>query len=104
MTIIGPNKAAKMANNMLIVSLASLLGIAVVSIFIYNQTVNLTHELKTKEKDHQAMLTENAELKNNRYNMTDSKNLAFAAKSGGLVKAQDIEYVEGDEVASLASR
>ncbi len=104
MTIIGPNKAAKVANNMLVVSLTSLLAIAVISIFVYNQTVNLTHELKTKEKDHQVLLTENAELKNSRYNMTDAKNLVSVAKYGGLVKAQDIEYIERDEISPLASR
>lgn len=104
MTIIGPNKAAKVANHMLILSLASLLVIAVVSIFVYNQTVNLTHEVKTKERDHQALLTENAELKNSRYNMTDIKNLTVAARTAGLVKPIDIEYIERNEIPSLASR
>ena len=104
MTIIGPDKAAKVANKMLIVSLASLVAIAVGSIFVYNQTVNLSHELKDKEKEHQSLLTMNAELKNKRYNMTDVKNLAVIAKESGLVKVPNVEYIELDQNPPLASR
>ncbi len=78
--------------------------VAAWSIFVYNQTVNLSHEFSAKEREYKTSLTQNAELKNEKYSLTDAKNLRVAADAGGLVKVSNPEYFESVAAPELAAR
>lgn len=105
MTIIEPNKnrLAKKINLLFITSLLVLLFVAVWSIFVYNQTVNLGYKLNISEREYKAQFTRNAELKNDLYKIIDAKNLHNVAKSSGLVKVVSPEYLEASPKPLLAS-
>lgn len=104
MTIIEPNKNKRRVNRFLLLSTLSLFSVALLSIFIYNQTVNLSHGLAQSERDYKAALTRNAELKDVRYTMTDVKNLRHTAELIGFVKIKNPEYFEVGASPVLAQR
>jgi hypothetical protein len=104
MTIIEPNKNRKSTNILFWGSIALLIGVALWTISVYNQTVNLSHEIKSAEAKAGALEAGNAELKNKRYGLMDARELHAIAASYGLIKITHPEYLELPPVAALANR
>lgn len=104
MTIIEPNKNRRRVDILFWGSIALLLGVALWSISVYNQTVNLSHELRLSEDRERTLEAENAELKNERYSLINSKQLHAIASAHGLVKATRPEYLEIAPGNALANR
>jgi len=104
MTIIQPNKTNRLTNVVFTMSLLALLGVASWSIVLYNRTVNMTHDISGKDREYQALLAKNAELKNALYAITDAKNLRHVAEASGLVPVAHPEYIEEDRAPALAAR
>ena len=104
MTIIEPNKNKKRVNIFFWVSIGLLLSVALLSISVYNQTVNQNHKIASLEEKIMSFETENAELKNDRYSLMDVKNLHQAASAAGLVKLVHPEYLEVSPSPFLANR
>lgn len=74
--------------------------IAVWGVFLYNQLVNLRHEVKKQEADISRAEVTNAELKNNLYSIIDAKNLKSSANSQSLILDKNPEYVKKPLVAN----
>ncbi len=92
MTIIQPNK-----NNHKTIFAVSILMIisitaAVWGIFLYNQLVDLRHEVKRQEENLRRAEVTNAELKNNLYSILDAKNLEPLINSQSLIFDKNPEY------------
>lgn len=102
MTIIEPNKNRLKLNYLLSLLLLGLAGLMVWSIIVYNQTINLRYALGEREDSRKAAEVQNVELKKTRYDLTDIKNLRLVAATGGLVKAQAVEYFKAGQGALLA--
>lgn len=104
MTIIEPNKNRRSANILFWGSIGLLIGVALWTISVYNQTVNLSHEIKSVEAHAGALETGNAEMKNKRYGLIDARELHAVAAAHGLVKVSRPEYLEISSSAALANR
>lgn len=104
MTIIEPNKNRRSTNIIFWGSIALLIGVALWTISVYNQTVNLSHEIKSAEAKAGALEAGNAELKNKRYGLMDAGKLHSIAVSYGLVKITRPEYLELTSAGALANR
>jgi len=96
MTIIQPNRESKKTSLFALV----LTGIAVLSVvwgvFIYNQLVDIRHEVKEASNNVGKAEVTNAELKNNLYNMIDSGNLESLAQDKSLALENNPQYVKSD--------
>lgn len=103
MTIIEPNKTNRGVKLLFAGSIAALMGAAFWSIILYNKTVNMEHDIVTKNREYQALLAKNGELKQTLYSMTDVKNLQRAARDGGLTLIAHPEYVEPGSRVALAA-
>lgn len=93
MTIIEPNKnsfKSKLATYLLI---GFVLFEAGLSIFAYNQSVQLNHSLKESHKIIEAARADNADLKNQLYLALDIENSDVLAGKFGLVKERKPEYL-----------
>lgn len=93
MTIIEPNKnsfKSKIATYLLI---GFVLVEAALSIFAYNQSVQLNHSLKENHKIIEAARADNADLKNQLYLALDIENSDVLAGKFGLVKERKPEYL-----------
>jgi hypothetical protein len=94
MTIIQPNRENKKTSLFALV----LTGVAVLSVvwgvFIYNQLVDIRHEMEKTSNSAGKTEVTNAELKNNLYNMIDSENLESLAKEKSLTIDKDPRYVK----------
>ena len=105
MTILEPNKAkrTKKINVMLFGTVSALFGLALLSLVVYNNTVNLSRGIKTAEREYKAELNANAELKNELFKSTDMKMLRTAAGHEGLVVVTNPEYIEVSGAVPLAA-
>ncbi len=92
MTILEPNKHEQV-NRVFWGTAALLILVTSWSIFIYNETVLLNHELHAKEQAHNAAIAKNTELKNTRYAQTDVRALRKIAEAHGLIKVRTPGYV-----------
>lgn len=90
MTIIEPNKEInkKKSNLLLVGSIAALLGVAFWSIIVYNDTVSLAHKIKEAKNSYQDLVSQNAELKNQRYALLDNREAHALTIKYGLVKVE----------------
>lgn len=102
MTILEPNKSTTRVNKFFVCSVSALIAVALWSIFVYNQTVNVAHSITSYEKEYKLLLAKNAELKNRIYAVTDVKALRQFAAGRGLVPVKSPEYVES-AVSALAA-
>lgn len=73
---------------------------AILGIFLYNQLVNLRHEITSQENNLQKAEVLSAELKNNLYAMVDTKNLQNLAAENGLVIDKTPQYVKNEPLAA----
>jgi len=101
MPIIQPNKNDKKINLFIFGMTAATIIIAVWGVFIYNQLINLRHEVIRQENKIQKAEVLNAELKNNLYQLTDTKNLETSANQNNLVLEKKPQYVKKEQIAKL---
>ncbi len=73
---------------------------AISGIFLYNQLVNLRHEITSQGDNLGKAEVLSAELKNNLYAAVDVKNLEKLATENGLVIDKNPQYVETEPLAA----
>jgi len=93
MTIIQPHKNDKSNFSISILMMCCVI-MALWGIFLYNQTINLRHEVGTEKKNVQQAEVANAELKNTFYGITNIDNLKSASNAQSLVMDQNPQYVK----------
>jgi hypothetical protein len=94
MTIIQPNRTNHKANFLISLLILTSISIAVWGVFLYNQLVNLRHEVKSQETALSQAEVANAELKNNLYSIIDAKNLKSSVDSQSLILDKNPEYLK----------
>ena len=94
MTIIQPNKTSYKSNFLILTLMFVSISVAVWGVFLYNQLVNLRHEVKSQEASLGQAEVANAELKNNLYNIIDAKNLESSIKNQSLILDENPNYVK----------
>lgn len=99
MTIIQPNKNDNKLNFLISFSISGLVVFAVWGIFLYNQMVNFRHEFSNLEKVVQQKEVENAELKNNLFQTTDTRNLETLVNQKSLILDKKPEYVKAQSLS-----
>ena len=94
MTIIQPNKNNHKTNFLIsILTIVSVIA-AVWGVFLYNQLVNLRHEVKKQETNLRRAEVTNAELKNNLYSVLNEKNLESLINQQSLILDKNPEYAK----------
>jgi|SRR3989338_3166649 len=99
MTIIEPAKN-NYIREFLYIGLLILVS-AAFSIYFYNLNVNLKYQISLQEKSLQQLEAGNADLKNQLYQIFDSKNLAVIAKKQNLISDKNPDYFEHKSLANL---
>ncbi len=94
MTIIQPNKNNYKTSFLISVLLITSISAALWGVFLYNQLVNLRHEVKKQETNFSRAEVMNAELKNNLYSIIDAKNLKSSIDSQSLILDKNPEYLK----------
>ncbi|PIR98524.1 MAG: hypothetical protein COT88_01125 [Candidatus Colwellbacteria bacterium CG10_big_fil_rev_8_21_14_0_10_41_28] len=91
MTIIKPNKEKKESRSFVYAGIicGSMLVVTVIS---YIGLVNTRHDLSSMRNDVEDLKVENAELKNDYYNLVKSDNLERLAEERGLVKDRNPKW------------
>ncbi len=100
MTIIQPNKNNQQTNFYISVLMSFLVVSAVWGVFLYNQLVNLRHEVNRQEINLRRAEVTNAELKNNLYNIIDNKNLESSTNTQSLILDKNPEYLKRQQLAA----
>lgn len=94
MTFVQPHKNNITAINITIFAMIAVIAaISASGMFLYNQLVNLRHDLISGKNNAGRAEVENAELKNNLYRMVDLKNFAVTANSHSLLEDKNPEYL-----------
>ena len=94
MTILQEKKSDKKFKMFVIALVAAISTGAIVEVFLYNQIVNLRHDVsKAKAAVQNAEIT-NAELKTNLYESTDQSRMQSIIDSGALVLEKNPEYLK----------
>jgi cell division protein FtsL len=91
MTIIQPNKYKDIKRLMFSMGVF-IVGIILVWVFVYLQTVNLRHDTASAKKSLEEAKVENAELKNRYYGIVDSENLENLARERGFVNDKNPQW------------
>ena len=91
MTIIQPNKYKDVKKLMMSLGVF-MFGVIVLWVFVYLQTVSLRHDLVKTREHLENMKVDNAELKNNYYNLVDAGSLEALAKERGLIKDKNPQW------------
>jgi cell division protein FtsL len=94
MTIIEPHRAKYSYNSAVLYMLLALVALACLSIYFYNESVDIRHSISANAKDLQSLQVSNAELKSQLYATMDLSNLDAIAKSENLVKETKPGYIE----------
>ena len=102
MTIIEPNKNKKTVAKLLWGGGALLFGIAIWSVMVYNETVNIEQAIKIKDTELHETKAKNIELQNTLYALTDVRRLREAADRAGLMRVEKPEYIEIGEGIAIA--
>ena len=100
MTIIQPHKNDYKVNFSILVLVMSAVSLTAWGVFLYNQLVNLRHEVKRQETSLSQTEVANAELKNNLYNAIDANNLKSLANSQSLILDKNPEYVKTGQLVA----
>lgn len=93
MTIIQPNKNNHKTNFLISILMMVSVVMVVLGVFLYNQLVNLQHEVKKQENNLQQAEVQNAELKNNLYSIIDEKNLEQLINQQLLILEKNPDYL-----------
>ena len=99
MTIIQPNKEKKFSLLLVAVLFLPLLAAGTGLVVLYNQTVNLEHNIEAARAEWQKIEAGNAELKDDIFTLFDSASLEFLAVGQGLVKEKYPEYINSERWA-----
>lgn len=94
MTIIQPNKDNRKDNFYISVLMFSLVVSAVWGVFLYNQLVDIRHEINRQEVNLRRAEVMSAEFKNNLYNIIDNENLEASTNLQSLILDKNPEYVK----------
>jgi len=104
MTIIQPGRSQALAVNKFLVLLIVMLLIAAVwLVSLYNQLVNLNHNILDAESRIQKVETANAELKDKTFNLFDNQKLEALAAERQLIKDKEPQYLEAEAPIKLAA-
>ena len=91
MTILQPNKINSLRK--LIIPLGIfIIGMILIWVFVYIQTVDLKYDLVEAKQHLEEIKVENADLKNEYYNLVDASNLEILAKEAGFVKDKNPQW------------
>jgi cell division protein FtsL len=99
MTIIQPNKNNKKINFLIFGLTMTAVLIAVWGVFLYNQLINLRHELISRENNLQKIEVANAELKNNLYGLVNPEVLTVSAANKDLILEKNPTYIKSEQLA-----
>lgn len=91
MTIIQPNRYEDMKRLVTFLGVA-LIGVLLVMVVLYIQTVDLRHDLDRKRNALEEIKVQNADLKNSFYGLTDTGNLERLAGELGLVQDKNPQW------------
>lgn len=94
MTIIQPHKNNNKANFLVSILMMACLVVALWGIFLYNQLVDLRHEVSDAQEGVRGEEVANAELKNNFYGITNTDNLKSVTAAQSLVLDQNPQYIK----------
>ena len=100
MTIVQLHNSNSKLNVLMFLLMGILAVSAVVGILLYNQMVNLRHEIVSQENNLQKAEVLGAELKNNLYAAVDTKNLQRLAVENGLVVDKAPRYVKNESLTT----
>ena len=91
MTILQPNKYKDLKG--LVISLGVfMVGIILIWVFVYIQTVDLRHDLVDAKQYLEETKTENADLKNEYYSLVDTNSLETLAKERGFIRDKNPQW------------
>lgn len=91
MTVIQPNKIKSVLAIIIGLSLVLFL-VAFVNIYVYSKTVSLKYDASKLEKNLESLRVENAELKNDLYQLVDLKKLENLAKEKGMIQDKNPQW------------
>ena len=100
MTIVQLHNSNSKLNVLMFLLMGILAVSAVVGILLYNQMVNLRHEIVSQENNLQKAEVLGAELKNTLYAAVDTKNLQRLAVENGLVVDNSPRYVKNEPLVA----
>jgi hypothetical protein len=103
MTIIQPNRENKKTSLFALVLIGTAVLSVVWGVFIYNQLVDIRHEVERASNSVEKAEVSNAELRNNLYNIIDSGNLESLAKGKSLALDNNPQYVKSDGGSQLTA-
>ena len=99
MTIIQPDKTSALSSFSISILLVASISAVLWGVFLYNQLVNVRHELSSQKDGLQQAEVTNAELKNNLYSIIDAKNLKASMNSQSLILDKNPEYIKTRQLA-----
>lgn len=99
MTIIQPHKNNKRSNLLAAFLSLSTVVLSVLLIFLYNDLVNLKHEIESYDENIRKAEASSAELKNSLYSILDNKNLESLANES-LILDKNPEYIKQEQLAN----
>lgn len=102
MTSIQPNKEKTLSVKIIALLGVTLLFGVIFLIALYNQTVNLEHEIKAARDEVQNIQAENAEYKDKIFNLLSAKNIESIAAERQLVKEKEPEYIQAHRWAVVS--
>lgn len=100
MTIIEPTKNKYYSREFLYL-IGLILIVTILNIYFYNLNVNLKYQISIHEKSLQQLDAANAEIRNQLYQMLDSKNLVSLIQEHNLVSDKNPDYFEHQILANL---
>ena len=103
MTIIQPHKRNNSSNFLVSILTITCVVVALWGVFLYNQLVDIRHEVTNKQNDIQEIEVTNAELKNSFYNITDTNSLKSASNAQTLILEKNPQYVKMAETKQLTA-
>jgi len=103
MTIIQPHANDYKANVLVSVLMMACVIVALWGIFLYNQLVDLRHEVSDTQDGIRGAEVASAELKNSFYGVTNTDNLKSAAGGQSLVLDQNPQYVKLSETKQISA-
>lgn len=103
MTIIQPHKSNNGSIFLVSISMMACVIVALWGIFLYNQLVDIRHEVSGKQSNIQKAEVANAELKNSFYKITDTDSLKSVSNAQTLILDQNPQYVKLAESKQLTT-
>ena len=73
---------------------------AILSIYFYNLNVNLRYQIGLQEKALRQLETANGDLRNQLYQLLDSKSLSAVVEKLGLISDKNPDYLENKTLAN----